>query len=215
MPPQRIVHRKHSMVTPLTFVGDHRAMVQALRSGHPGAAAAFYDQHSAHVYRILRSTMETESDVPDLLQEVFIRALDNIGDLEEPALIRGWLTSIAVFTARAHIRRTTRRNLLGMFSPEKTRPMEMEPPSSDARFALREIYQVLDAMPADERMAFVLRIVDGMTLLDGAQACRTSLATFKRRLARAEKQFLAAVAKRPALKQCLEDGTRWKLPSQG
>jgi len=215
MAPKRNVQGRHAMVTPLTFIGDHRELVQALRTGHPGAAAAFYDQHSAHVYKILRSALETESDVPDLLQEVFIRALDNIGDLEEPDLIRGWLTSIAVFTARAHIRRAARRNFLGMFSPEKTRPMELEPPSSDARFALREIYQVLDTMPANERMAFVLRIVDGMTLPDGAQACRTSLATFKRRLARAEKQFLEAVAKRPALKQCLEDGTRWKLPIQG
>ena len=215
MPPKRIVPSKHAMVTPLTFVGDHRALVQALRSGHPGAAAAFYDEHSAHVYRILRSALETESDVPDLLQEVFIRALDNIGDLEEPELLQGWLTSIAVFTARAQLRRTARRNLLGVFSPERTRPMELEPPSSDARFALREIYQVLDTMPPDERMAFVLRIIDGLTLTDAAQACRTSLATFKRRLARAEKRFLAAVAKRPALKQCLEDGTRWKLPSQG
>ena len=215
MPLKRIVPSKHAMVTPLTFVGDHRALVQALRSGHPGAAAAFYDQHSAHVYRILRSALETESDVPDLLQEVFIRALDNIGDLEEPELVQGWLTSIAVFAARAQLRRTARRNLLGVFSPERTRPMELEPPSSDARFALREIYQVLDTMPPDEHMAFVLRIIDGLTLTDAAQACRTSLATFKRRLARAEKQFLAAVAKRPALKQCLEDGTRWKLPSQG
>jgi len=209
------VQGKQAMVTPLTFIGDHRALVQALRTGHPGAAAAFYDQHSAHVYKILRSTLETESDVQDLLQDVFIRALDNIDDLEAPDLVRGWLTSIAVFTARAHIRRAARRSFLGMFSPEKTRPMELEPPSSDARFALREIYQVLDTMPADERMAFVLRIVDGMTLPDGAQACRTSLATFKRRLARAEKQFLEAVAKRPALKQCLEDGTRWKLPIRG
>jgi hypothetical protein len=39
----RIVHRKHAMVTPLTFVGDRLALVQALRTGHPGAAAAFYD----------------------------------------------------------------------------------------------------------------------------------------------------------------------------
>lgn len=214
MPLKRIVHSNQTMVTPLRFVGDQRALVQALRTGHPGAAAAFYDLHSAHVYKILRSTLETEGDVPDQLQEVFIRAIDNIGDLQEPDLVRNWLTSIAVFTARAHIRRTTRRNLLGMFSPDKTRPMEWEPPSSDARFALREIYQVLDTMPANERMAFVLRIVDGMTLPDGAQACRTSLATFKRRLARAEKQFLEAVVKRPALKQCLENGTRWKLPNQ-
>jgi len=215
MSPPRTPHNKFAMVTPLTFVGDHRALIQALRSGHPGAAAAFYDQHSAHVYKILRSTLESESDVPDLLQEVFIRALDSIDDLEEPDLLRSWLASIAVFTARAHFRRIARRRLLDAFSPEKTRSMEMAPPSSEARFALREIHQVLDTMPVDERMAFVLRIIDGMTLPDAAQACRTSLATFKRRLARAEKQFLAAVAKRPTLKQCLEDGTRWKLPHQG
>ena len=215
MPPQRIFHSKHAMVTPLTFVGDHRALIQALRSGHPGAAAVFYDQHRAHVYKILRSSLETESDVPDLLQEVFIRALDNIQDLEEPDLIRSWLASIAVFTARAHFRRIARRRLLDVFSPEKTRPRDLAPPSSEARFALREIHQVLETMPVDERMAFVLRIIDGMTLPDAARACRTSLATFKRRLARAEKQFLAAVAKRPALRQCLEDGTRWKLPHLG
>jgi len=215
MAPKRNFLGKQAMVTPLTFVGDSRALIQGLRTGHPGAAAAFYDQHAAHVYKILRSTLETESDVPDLLQDVFIRALDSIGGLEDPDLVRGWLASIAVFTARAHIRRAARRTWLGVFSPEKTRPAELEPPSSDARFALREIYQVLDAMPSDERMAFVLRIIDGMTLPAAAQTCRTSLATFKRRLARAEKQFLKAVAKRPALKQCLEDGTRWTLPSQG
>jgi RNA polymerase sigma-70 factor (ECF subfamily) len=202
------------MVTPLTFVGDHPALVQALRSGHPGAAAAFYDQHAGHVYKILRSMLENESDVPDLLQEVFIRAIDKIGALEDPALIRGWLASIAVRTARAHFRRAARRSRLSVFSPETTRPMELEPPSSAARFALREIYQVLDEMPPDERMAFALRIVEGMTLPDAAQSCRTSLATFKRRLARAEKQFLEAAALRPALRQCLEDGTRWELLNQ-
>ena len=223
MAPIRNVQGKQAKVTPLPFVGDHRALVQALRTGHPGAAAAFYDQHCAHVYKILRSTLEIENDVPALLQEVFIRALDNIDDLEEPDLVHGWITSIAVFTAHAHIRRAARRNFLGIFSSDKTRdkardktrPMELEPSASDARFALREIYQVLDTMPASERMAFVLHIVDGMTLPDGARACRTKLATFHRRLARAEKQFLAAVARRPALKQCLDNGTRWKLPIQG
>jgi len=202
------------MVTPLTFVGDHRALVQALRSGHPGAAAAFYDQHAGHVYKILRSIVENESDVPDLLQEVFIRAIDKIGSLEDPTVVRGWLASIAVYAARAHFRRAARRSRLNVFSPEATRPTELPPPSSEARFALREIYQVLDTMPSDERMAFVLRIIDGMTLPDAAQACRTSLATLKRRLARAEKRFLGAVAQRPVLRQCLEDGTRWEHLNQ-
>ena len=71
------------MLTPLTFVGDERALLQALRAGHPGAAAAFYDQHAAHVSRTLRSALGADEEIPDLLQEVFIRAIDGIGKLRE------------------------------------------------------------------------------------------------------------------------------------
>src|SRR4051812_17677171 len=100
------------MVTPLTFVGDDDALIQALRAGHPGAAAVFYDRHAAHVHRTLQSTLGADADLPDLLQEVFIRAIDRIGDLDDRDRVRSWLTTIAVFAARAHIRRRGRRKWL-------------------------------------------------------------------------------------------------------
>lgn len=203
------------MVTPLKFVGDAQALVVALRAGHPGAVAAFYDEHATHVQRTLRSTLGVDPDLPDLLQEVFIRAINGIADLEDVARMRGWLTSIAVFTARAHLRRRARRNWLGLFSPERTRPEEQEPPCSDARAALRLTYQLLDRLPIDDRMAFVLRIIDGLTLPEAAEACRVSLSTFKRRLNRAEKAFVAEARQRPILEQWLERGTRWNLQKQG
>jgi RNA polymerase sigma-70 factor (ECF subfamily) len=203
------------MVTPLKFVGDERALVQALRARHPGAVAAFYDQHAAHVHRTLRSALGADADLPDLLQEVFIRAVDGIGELDDLTRLRSWLTTIAVFTARAHIRRRARRRWLGLFSPQRTDASEQEPPCSDARFALREIYQLLDQLPSNERLAFALRIIDGMTLPDAAEACNVSLATFKRRLARAEKAFVDAARKRPKLAVWLERGTRWNLLKQG
>jgi RNA polymerase sigma-70 factor (ECF subfamily) len=202
------------MLTPLTFVGDDTALIQALRAGHPGAAAVFYDQHAAHVHRTLRLTLGADEDIPDLLQEVFIRALDRIGKLRELERVKSWLTTIAIFVARAHIRLRSRRNWLRMFSPEQTQPRQLDQPSSEARRALLEVYQVLDQMPVDERMAFVLRFINGMTLPDAAEACETSLATLKRRLVRAEKKFVAAARQRPALEQWLEDGTRWNLQNQ-
>jgi len=197
------------MLTPLTFVGDDAALMQALRAGHPGAAAAFYDQHAAHVHRTLRSALGPDEDIPDLLQEVFIRALNQIGKLRDFERVRSWLSTIAIFVARGHIRLRARRGWLSVFSPERTRPNHLDQPSSEARQALREVYAVLDEMPLDERMAFVLRFVDGMTLPDTAEACDTSLATVKRRLARAETRFLEAARRRPALEQWLKDGTRW------
>ena len=203
------------MVTPLKFVGDERALLQALRARHPGAVAAFYDAHASHVQRTLRSAMGADADLPDMLQEVFIRALDNIHDLDDPERLRSWLTTIAVFTARAHIRRRARRNWLSIFSPDRTRTEEYEPPCSDARAALRETYAVLEQMRVDDRMAFTMRFIHGMTLPDAAEACGVSLATLKRRLVRAEKTFLEAARQRPILEHWLERGTRWNLQKQG
>ena len=82
------------MVTPLTFVGDEKALMQALAAGHPGAAAVFYDSHASHVQRTLRSVLGPDEDIPDMLQEVFIRALDRITELREVERVRAWLPAL-------------------------------------------------------------------------------------------------------------------------
>jgi RNA polymerase sigma-70 factor (ECF subfamily) len=205
----RFMEDRWEVLTPLTFVGDDAALMQALRAGHPGAAAAFYDQHAAHVHRTLRAVLGADEEIPDLLQEVFIRALDRIGKLRDIERVRGWLTTIAVFVARGHLRLRSRRTLLRVFSPEHTRPSHLDQPSSEARIALREVYAVLDELALDERVAFVLRIIDGMALAEAAEACKVSLATFKRRLSRAEKHFVEAARERPTLAHWLEEGSRW------
>ena len=207
--------QQFAMVTPLKFVGDDRALVDALRAGHPGAVAALYERYAPVVHRALRSTLGPDADLPDLLQEVFLRALDNISELDDHRRLRGWLSSIAVFTARALIRRRARRSWLSLFSPQLTASRELPPPSTEARLALREVYDVLERLPVDERMAFALRIIDGMTLPEAADACRTSLATFKRRLSRAERAFVQAAEQRPLLQHWLQEGTRWTLRKQG
>jgi RNA polymerase sigma-70 factor (ECF subfamily) len=174
-----------------------------------------YERHAPAVHRALRSTLGPDADLPDLLQDVFLRALDNIAELDDYERLRGWLSSIAVFTARALIRRRARRAWLSLFSPQRAALQEQAPPSTEARLALREVYELLDRLPVDERMAFALRIIDGLTLPEAAEACRVSLATFKRRLARAERAFVQAAEQRPALQPWLQGGTRWTLRDQG
>lgn len=193
----------------IELTGNDAALVQALRSGQAGAASAFYDRYADGVMRTLRAILGADADVPDLAQEVFMRAIERIGDLDHCERVRSWLTTIAVFTARDHVRRRQRRNWLGLFSPDHGRALQHDPPPPEARFALREICDILQALPLDERMAFLVRVVEGASLPDGAAACTTSLATFKRRLARAEGKFLDAVRDRPTLRGWLEEGTRW------
>ena len=190
--------------------GDE-ALVAALLAGHPAARASLFERHGAHVRRVLIRVLGLDQDVPDLLQEVFLTALAKIGKLEDPRALRGWLTTIAVHNARGLIRTRSRRRLLRFVDPEEL-DRHIGPASGiEQHEALRALYRVLDGMPADERIVFALRFVDGMDLYEVAAACRVSRATVSRRLQRAEERFRNAARQHEALAEWVEGGTRWNL----
>ena len=85
----------------------------------------------------------------------------------------------------------------------------MHGPQGETHEAVRATYRVLDAFPEDERIAFSLRFISEMQLTEVAAACRVSLATIKRRLARAEKRFVEAARNHPALCERLDASGRW------
>src|SRR5262249_11464483 len=103
--------------------------------------------------------------------------------------LRPWLTSIAVFTARRQIRRYGRRKSFLLFSHDDLPEVAAPVSNPEIQEALRATYRVLSRLPADERIAFTLRFIDGMELAEIAGACRVSLATIKRRVLRGKLRF--------------------------
>jgi RNA polymerase sigma-70 factor (ECF subfamily) len=191
---------------------DPAALLRGIRARDPAALAELHDRYAGSVLRILRRILGPDHELEDLHHDVFVRALRSIGELREPGALGGWLHAIAVHTAHAAIERRTRRRrwtfpggLAGLAEPDPAVPGA----DLDAREALRAAYAVLDQLPADERVAFALRHFDGMELSEVALACRVSLATIKRRLARAEQAFHVLAREAPALAGYLEGGARW------
>lgn len=183
-------------------------MACALTERQPGAAAAFYEQYAPHVLRTLHAVLGVDAEIPDLLQDVFLYAVYNTRQLRNPERLKSWLTSIAVFSARAQLASRTRRKRLILHAP--VLPTQHDPACLDARNAVREMYAILDELPIDERMAFALRYLDGVSLTDTAAACEISLSTLKRRLARSSRRFLLRVQARPALATWLKE-QGWKI----
>jgi len=68
-------------------------------------------------------------------------------------------------------------------------------------------------LPPDERLAFILRFVDGMKLREVAKICGVSLSTIKRTLSRAERRFLAVTRRDPLLHERLRASSRWRAAS--
>jgi RNA polymerase sigma-70 factor (ECF subfamily) len=63
--------------------------------------------------------------------------------------------------------------------------------SAETKSDLSVLDRVLAALPVDQRIAWMLRYVEGEELLAVAHACRCSLATIKRRIAAADAQVHA------------------------
>jgi RNA polymerase sigma-70 factor (ECF subfamily) len=175
----------------------------ALRERDPAALAVLFDRHSGQVQRVLARVVGVDSELPDLLQEVFARALSGAASLGDGAAIGDWLTGIAVSVARRCLRRRRRTRWLRFLSPADLSATGARTDGAETDEVVRCTYQVLDRMPPEERIAFALRFLDQMELTEVAAACHASPATIRRRVARAERRFSAAARAQSALRSWL------------
>jgi RNA polymerase sigma-70 factor (ECF subfamily) len=76
-------------------------------------------------------------------------------------------------------------------------------PDPDARQAMAHLYASLDRLSDDERLAFVLRHLEGLELVEVAAALGCSLATAKRRLSRGSERLLKHTERDPVLRDYL------------
>jgi RNA polymerase sigma-70 factor (ECF subfamily) len=194
----------NSGVAWLSLPESDEALVAALRENRPDAAATLFDRYAVHVRRVLARVLGPDPDLLDLVQDVFVTALESIAKLEEPRALRAWLTQVAIFSARTRIRRRTRWRFLRFVPSEELPELELAAVDYEGGEALQAVYRALAQLNADDRIAFALRFIEGMELSDVAGACQVSLATIKRRLGRAQASFREAARPEPALAEWLE-----------
>lgn len=200
------------VVKPLPSVRDDHALVAGLRAGETWARAAFFDRHAPDVERILRRILgrEDHTEMADLVHDAFVQALASFDNLRDPGALRGWMQAIAAHTAYRTIRSRRVRRWLRFWEPEQLPDVPIDDVDPGVREAYQRTYQVLDRLPADERVAFALRHIEGMELGQLAETCGVSLSTIKRRLSRAEARFKRAAERDEVLRVWLEEGDRWK-----
>jgi len=204
MPPRR---DEHATVHRFPFQGDDVRLVESLRQGHPAAIAHFYALFAGRVQRMLFRIMGPDSELEDTVHDTFVRALESIHKLRDAQALHSWVIGIAIFTVRIRLQKRRRRAWLHLFSPEDLPDLGISGPGPEVGEAMRSLSRVLDKMPTDERIAVVLRMVEGMTMPEGALACRVSLSTFKRRFGRGAKIFQKLIGREPALQAWLKEET--------
>jgi RNA polymerase sigma-70 factor, ECF subfamily len=205
--PEPVPSTAQGRVVRLPLPEADAALAVWLRSDPERAQEVLFDRYARDIERILFRILGPDPELTDLLHEVFITAITSIDSLRDNNVLRSWLAGIAVHQARRLIRRRRVRRLVQFMAPSKLPDHQAVMPSVEASQALRETYRILERLPADERIAFTLRQIDGMELAAIAQVTRVSLATVKRRVARAQRSFVDMAAKNEALVEWLKRGS--------
>jgi RNA polymerase sigma-70 factor (ECF subfamily) len=212
MPPAPIVRNVHPVtgshpkVVELPIPDSDAALVAALRAGRVDAGRTLFDRYGRDIERVLFRVLGPDTELSDLLHDVFLVALTSIDQVREPSALRGWLTGIAVRKARKCIVKRQRWRIIQFFAPTDMPEGEARNAPLEVTEALRCTYEVLGRLPTDERLAFALRHIDGMELTAVAAACNVSLATIKRRLSRAQRTFVRIATDHDALAPWLARG---------
>jgi RNA polymerase sigma-70 factor, ECF subfamily len=162
---------------------DDEVLASLAAVGRVEAHEAIWDRYAPHVRSIVRRSIRVESDVEDLVQEVFLQFYRNHTLLRNREALRSFIYAISyrVTIREIRFRRAHKRNERGTQGRGST---FVAPADFEAREAVAGICAVLDRLDPTDRTAFVLRHVEGLELSEIAGILDISLATVKRRLAK-------------------------------
>lgn len=181
-------------------------LVAAIIQGDHQALGVVWDRYSPAVRAVLRSSFGSHTDCDDLLQDVFIALLRGAARLRSAESLRGYLIGVAVRLVMGELRRRRVRRLVTLTPShelaELPGPAHHDPEAAEV---LRSLYRLLDRMSPRRRMAFVLRHVHGMDVVEAARVMGVSDSTIKRESRRArELIFTRALKDEPRLWEYLQ-----------
>jgi RNA polymerase sigma-70 factor (ECF subfamily) len=175
----------------LVYQGTDADLLKRLQERAPGANTMLHARFGQEVNRLVWRLLGADVEHDDLVQDIFEKLMRTTHQVREPDALVGWVRAVTVNAVRSELRKRKVRRLFFRSESERAEPVRDGVGTAEGREGLKKLYRILDVMPADDRIAFVLRYVEGLSVPEVAEQCNCSLATVKRRIARAQGQLAA------------------------
>ena len=127
-------------------------LVRAAQGQDRAAFAQLYEIYARTIHGILLSRVP-RADVDDLMQDVFLQAMQRLPDLRDPSAFSAWIAAIARNRAIDYFRHAR---------PMADLPEEL-PSANPDRVAGLAVIAIIRSLPEAYRETLTLRLVEGMT----------------------------------------------------
>ena len=179
-------------------------LVLGVRNGDRSAFAELYDRRARLIRAVCYDTTKDLHVAADLTQEVFLRAYQNLGRLNDPQRFAGWLVGIARQVCREWRRQKLRdaRKVAGFAACQAVLRQVAEPPD-DRLFELREAIaavtererSTLPSLTDKERLALHAYYMQGRDVEEARSVLGLSRSGFYRVLSSAVDRLRRVLAK--------------------
>jgi RNA polymerase sigma-70 factor (ECF subfamily) len=154
-------------------------------------------RYNRRLYRIARSILRDNSEAEDAVQETYVNAFARLDRFRGDSSLATWLSRIAINEALGRLRRERPTTDLEKFETRQREAQVIQFPHTGASddpektMAQREILQLVeratDNLPEAFRVAFVSRVIEGMSVEETAELLDLHPETVKTRLHRARR----------------------------
>jgi RNA polymerase sigma-70 factor (ECF subfamily) len=179
------------------------ALVQQCATGDEVACARLVTDHQRMVYQLALHLLGDRQEALDLSQEVFLRVFRMLPQFRGQSTLKTWIYRIVVTQASNRQRWWRRRRRAQQVALEEHVATHGE--LEDARGeslpdrvlqqteTAGRVWSALNALPFDQRVAIVLREIDGLSYEEIAGSIGVAVGTVKSRLARARLTLRASL----------------------
>lgn len=184
--------------SPLEFT---RELIDRAMNNDQRAITQLYDMTRDNVYYTIKTMISDEDMAQDLTQDTFLKAMKNLGQLNEPAAFRGWIKKIARNMTIDILRKRKVISFSQMVSAdsdeviefEDDRPENLPEVVIDRHETTRLIGEILGTLSAEQRVVTELFYYEGFSVKEIAEELGVSENTVKSRLKYARNKIEAGV----------------------
>lgn len=173
-------------------------LIFGLREGEESAFKELVTLFQDKVFNTSLGLIQHHTEAEDIAQEVFIQVFRSISQFKEQSLLSTWIYRITVTKSLDHLRSKKRKKRFGFLSNlfgENNIPV-YEPQDFNHPGVLQEnkekaaiLFKVIDQLPENQRIAFVLNKVEDLSYREIAAVLETTEAAVDALLQRAKQNL--------------------------
>ena len=161
------------------------AIVKRVLNGEVEAYSILVERYFDHYVRFAVHLVGNREDAEEVVQDTFLRAYRALGRYEERERFGAWLLRILVNRARTVSAMGRRREKMFPEQVDDTLPEAAEAHPADRAALREEVARALDQLGRDQREAFLLHYVEGLSYEEMAAVTGSGISALKMRVKRA------------------------------